>query len=292
VKLSIITINKNNAAGLEKTIQSVIAQTFSDYEYIVIDGASNDGSVAVIEKYADNITYWVSEPDTGIYNAMNKGIRAAHGEYCLFLNSADCLIEAETLQNVFDEIARLEEADVYYSDWLKGDGSTAHTPENLTIHSLLEWPINHQNVLIRRNLFFYHGMYNESYKIVSDYEFFLREMWVHKDRFIHLKTMITLYDASGISSTVNYSHEKSNMLCDVFIDLVDVIPRFKEFRNSVYYDIITKYGNSRFLNGCLRIYRHIIKTRRWFVDILFRRKKQVALNEIIIHESINNCTCL
>jgi glycosyltransferase involved in cell wall biosynthesis len=270
--LSIITINKNNAAGLEKTIQSVICQTFSDYEYIVIDGASEDGSVDIIKKYADKITYWVSEPDAGIYNAMNKGIKVARGDFCLFLNSADCLIEADTLKNVFDEIAGLEEADIYYSDWPKIDGSIVYVPENLTIYSLLKWYLNHQNVLIRRNLFFFHNMYNENYKIISDYEFFLREFWVYNSCFMHLKTMIALCDANGISSRVNFSHEKSNMLYDMFIDLVDAIPRFKEFRNSIYYDIITKYGYSRFLNGGLRVYRCILKMGSWCEGILFKRK--------------------
>jgi len=84
MKLSIITVNLNNAAGLQKTIESVITQTFTDYEYIIIDGGSTDGSVDVIKQHADKITYWVSEPDKGIYNAMNKGILQAKGEYCLF----------------------------------------------------------------------------------------------------------------------------------------------------------------------------------------------------------------
>lgn len=79
MKLSIITINRNNAAGLRRTIESVVSQTYTDFEYIIIDGASTDGSVEVIKEYSDKITYWVSEPDTGIYNAMNKGILKAQG---------------------------------------------------------------------------------------------------------------------------------------------------------------------------------------------------------------------
>jgi glycosyltransferase involved in cell wall biosynthesis len=89
MKLSVITINYNNAIGLRKTIESVVNQTFRDYEYIIIDGGSTDGSVDVIKEYADKIDYWVSEPDKGIYNAMNKGVAAAHGEYTNFLNSGD-----------------------------------------------------------------------------------------------------------------------------------------------------------------------------------------------------------
>jgi glycosyltransferase involved in cell wall biosynthesis len=268
VKLSIITINKNNAAGLEKTIQSVIQQTFSDYEYIVIDGASDDGSVDVIKKYAEKITYWISEPDIGIYNAMNKGIRAAHGEYCLFLNSADCLIEAATMENVFAEIAGLEEADVYYSDMMDSKGALITYSADLTVYSLLKRPISHQNSLIKRGLFFEHGLYNENYRIVSDYEFWLKEMWIHQIRFIHLKVKIALFDRDGASSVAYYDHERSNMLYDVFSDLMDAVPRFKEFRNSVYYDIITKYGCSRPLERFLKIYRFLIKRWRLLQDYL------------------------
>ena len=97
--LSIITINLNNREGLRKTIESVVNQTFQDFEFIVIDGASTDGSVEVIQDYP-RINYWISEPDTGIYNAMNKGIAKATGEYCLFLNSGDTLFQINTLTGI------------------------------------------------------------------------------------------------------------------------------------------------------------------------------------------------
>jgi glycosyltransferase involved in cell wall biosynthesis len=100
MKLSIITINYNNAEGLKRTIESVTGQTFRDFEYIVIDGGSTDGSTDVINEYADHISYWVSELDKGIYNAMNKGVAAAHGEYCNFLNSGDIYYNNEILANV------------------------------------------------------------------------------------------------------------------------------------------------------------------------------------------------
>ncbi len=105
-KLSIITINLNNSAGLDKTMKSVLVQSFRDFEYIVIDGGSNDGSVEILksfEKLYSNKTeiIWLSETDKGIYNAMNKGIDLAHGEYLLFLNSGDSLVNPDILQTVF-----------------------------------------------------------------------------------------------------------------------------------------------------------------------------------------------
>src|SRR5574344_2490955 len=100
MKLSIITINYNNAEGLEKTIKSVINQTFTDYEYIIIDGGSTDGSTDIIKKYRENIDYWVSESDKGIYKAMNKGITYTHGEYLNFMNSGDCFHSSTVLNEV------------------------------------------------------------------------------------------------------------------------------------------------------------------------------------------------
>jgi glycosyltransferase involved in cell wall biosynthesis len=89
MKLSVITINYNNCDGLRKTIESVVSQTFTDFEYIIIDGGSTDGSVDVIKEYAGRIDYWVSERDRGCYHAMNKGVKVAQGEYVIFMNSGD-----------------------------------------------------------------------------------------------------------------------------------------------------------------------------------------------------------
>ena len=100
MRFSIITINFNHADGLENTIQSVINQTCHDYEFIIIDGGSSDGSVDVIRKYKENINNWVSEPDGGIFPAMNKGTRQAHGDYCIYMNSGDTFYDNRVLEKV------------------------------------------------------------------------------------------------------------------------------------------------------------------------------------------------
>ena len=100
MKFSIITVNYNNKEGLRNTIESVIHQTYRDFEYIVIDGGSTDGSVDILKKYDQQINYWVSEKDSGIYNAMNKGISKAHGEYLNFMNSGDCFYALDNLERV------------------------------------------------------------------------------------------------------------------------------------------------------------------------------------------------
>ena len=101
MKCSIVTINRNNASGLEKTMQSVASQTFKDFEYIIIDGASTDASVDVIKAREADFAHikWMSEPDSGIYNAMNKGIRMATGDYVQFLNSGDCLAAPDVMES-------------------------------------------------------------------------------------------------------------------------------------------------------------------------------------------------
>lgn len=255
MKLSIITINKNNAAGLEKTCRSVAAQTFGDFEWIVIDGASTDGGVDIIKQYADKITFWVSEPDAGIYNAMNKGIRRAQGEYCLFLNSGDCLIAPETLKNVFDEIDM--RAGVYYSNWRKTNGQYIVLPEKLDIKYLIFTVPNHQNTLIKRSLFLEHGFYNESLRISSDHEYFMREMWVYKTSFSHITTEIALYDDKGISSINPLLREAEKHLTwkNVFPELSDFIIELNTYRNSLYANIVTSFGYSKVFHFWLRLYR-------------------------------------
>lgn len=109
MKLSIITINYNNRDGLQHTIESVINQTSHEFEYIIIDGGSTDGSVDIIKQYTNQIDYWVSEPDRGIYHAMNKGIDIAKGEYCIFMNSGDLFHNTSSIK---DSINHLDGTDI------------------------------------------------------------------------------------------------------------------------------------------------------------------------------------
>src|SRR5258706_1204581 len=131
MKISIITINLNNKDGLANTIQSVIGQSCDDYEYIVIDGASVDGSVEVINKYRDRIDYWVSEKDSGIYQAMNKGIKASSGDYLWFLNSGDSLVNEDVVGDCAERIAHRPGYDYYYGQITFGHESLAQFPSIL-----------------------------------------------------------------------------------------------------------------------------------------------------------------
>lgn len=175
ILLSIITINFNNKTGLEKTIESVTNQSYSDFEYIIIDGASEDGSLDIIKKYQEKISWWISEKDNGIYNAMNKGILKAKGEYCLFINSGDVF----TRSTILDEmVGYINGEDILYGNgyFMAGNNSLdkLECPSKLTLGFFCLYSLFHPATLIKRSLFDKFGLYNESNKIISDWEFFLK----------------------------------------------------------------------------------------------------------------------
>jgi len=199
--LSIITINYNNALGLKKTMQSVVNQTWSDFEYIVIDGNSNDESVAVIRSFEWFNLKWVSEPDTGIYNAMNKGIQKAKGDYLLFLNSGDYLYNKEVLskvKNYFSLNISFISGHLFYK---KGDDEIIREhPKELSFSYLVSKSISHLSTFIKREMFVKYGLYNEINKIVSDWEFFFKALGLNGESFLSIDEIITIYDLTGISS--------------------------------------------------------------------------------------------
>ncbi len=209
MKLSIITINRNNAEGLEKTLCSVAAQSFREFEYIVIDGASTDGSVEVIKKYEAQFAHlkWVSEPDRGIYNAMNKGLRMATGDYIQILNSGDCLASNDILERM---LAALEEAgnpSILYGNMVKcfPDGrkmvDKCFAGQEITMLGMYTGTLNHDPAYIRRDLFEKYGYYDESLKIVSDWKWYMQAIILGGEKPQYVDLDVTLFDMTGISET-------------------------------------------------------------------------------------------
>lgn len=198
MKLSIITVNLNNRDGLQKTIDSVISQTFKDFEWIVIDGGSTDGSKELIEQCADHFAYWVSEPDKGIYNAMNKGIKVARGEYLQFLNSGDWLCDETALERCFSHEF---DADVVYGDTFFYEGMNIrerHYPKIMTFKYLYNQSLGHSSSFIKREIL-NEELYDEGLKIVSDWKFFLLQAFKNK-KFEYIGEMVSCFSADGISS--------------------------------------------------------------------------------------------
>lgn len=209
MRLSIITINRNNAAGLEKTIQSVAFQTFKEFEYIIIDGASTDGSVEVIKKYEPQFDHlkWVSEPDRGIYNAMNKGLRMASGDYIQILNSGDCLASPDVTEKMFAALEKAGSPSILYGNMVKcfPDGSRmvdkCFAGQEITMLGMFTGTLNHDPTYIRRDLFEKYGYYDENLKIVSDWKWYLQAIILGGEEPHYVDMDVTLFDMTGISET-------------------------------------------------------------------------------------------
>ena len=215
--ISVITINRNNKDGLERTVKSVIGQMCDVFEYIVIDGDSTDGSQEVMERYASYFTYAVSEPDRGIYHAMNKGVAHAKGEYCLFLNSGDAFADDGVM-------ARLQACD------LAGDVLTGITrvdgvdrlwrpPQSVSLLFFMDGTLSHQASLIKRTILLKFP-YDETKKIVSDWKFWVEALVVHRCTYRPIDVMIARYEGGGISSDSSYfyigSLERDATLAEFF----------------------------------------------------------------------------
>ena len=198
---SIETNSYNNADGLEKTIQSVVSQTYPNFEYIVIDGNSSDRSKSIISTYESELAYWVSEPDTGIYNAMNKGIRASKGLYLLFLNSGDVLTSKHALANFIAD--PLFQGDIIYGDY-KFDQGEKRYPDELPPDYFMKTSLPHQSTFFKRELFDRFGLYDETYKIGADRAFYVKCQVAGIVLFQHIRYFLTLFDLSGLSNDSDF----------------------------------------------------------------------------------------
>lgn len=204
--ISIITINYNNAIGLEKTLSSLQSQTWKQFESVVIDGGSNDASIEVIEKYSNLINYWTSKKDNGIYDAMNKGILEAKGEYLLFLNSGDYLYDSTCLESFFSNAFN---EDVAYGDMkietTSGDLLDRISPKLVTKEHLHLDTIWHPVTFYKKQLFIEQGLYDLNFKIVADYEFLLRLYYSRKRKISwrYVPVFLSVFVMDGLSSNPN-----------------------------------------------------------------------------------------
>jgi len=208
--ISVITVVFNGGDSFVKTINSVLNQTYSNIEFIIIDGSSSDGTVNIIKnidsKYKQGLYklqkfLWISEPDKGIYDAMNKGIKISNGNYCIFINAGDFFVKNNILEKIFEQ--ELEE-DIIYSNvvTIKNEWFDIYKfPPKLTLFFWYYWSLNHQNTLIKRSLFDQIGLYNTDFKIASDYDFFIKATILENCKTRYINDAICCYDMNGISST-------------------------------------------------------------------------------------------
>lgn len=262
-KVSIITISYNNEKGLLRTIESVVSQTYIDYEYIIIDGGSSDNSKQIIESFSDKITYWVSEPDRGVYNAMNKGIAVAKGEYLHFLNSGDSYATSDVLERTFTK--------EYTEPLLRGIqicdyGTHQIRWENLgnrevTLYDMYVNTLLHQATFIRRGMFDKYGNYDESLKIVSDWKFFFQTI-LGGEKTAFLNFDIVLFEMEGISTNKSHGERHLEERRRVIKELMprNILSDYERLRSLESDAYIAKFIKSnRLINICFMVLHKIFK---------------------------------
>lgn len=221
-KLSIITVCKNDAENLEKTILSVASQSFNDFEYLIIDGASNDNTINIINKYKSHISKFVSEPDTGIFNAQNKGISLSVGEYLCFLNSGDYFTNDEILRIAFD---KSPDADIVYGDinykFKNGLIYRKKSFKKLSQFKFLIESLPHPSCFIKKSLFDKIGLMDENYKMTSDYEFFIRAIIKYKCSTQYIPIPIAVFNLEGLSSKYEHSDQAKTERINIHQKYID-----------------------------------------------------------------------
>lgn len=266
MKLSVITVNYNNFEGLKKTAESILSQTCRDFEWIIIDGSSTDGCREYIVNLNESLTkngwnpisYWCSEPDKGIYNAMNKGIFHAKGEFVNFMNSGDGFCASDTLECVCAFVNN-READVYYGDCqLECHGICReirkyHSP--LDVYDLYYDKLCHQTLFIKSCILKEKG-YDENYRLAADHARNV-EMMFEGRKFEYTSLLVARYDCTGISSMANSGTGKEfdRINKDYFPNYIsNSLGRLFLYENGHHYKrlrtIIEKRGFSSF---CLRL---------------------------------------
>lgn len=240
MKISIITINLNNRTGLENTMSSVYEQTYPDVEYIVIDGGSSDGSVELITQSSGKIAHWISEKDKGVYDAMNKGIMRAKGEYVLLLNSGDFLLNADVLKLFVDGMK--QKADLVYGNLYVRSKEGLRVivfPDQLRFSFVAQHSLPHPATLIKRSLFDAVGYYDANLKICSDWKFFMLALFKHDATYEHVNLIVTEYNFDGISSQRKNMPvilaEKDKVMRESFAPFAEDYEDLEKFRSIYQY---------------------------------------------------------
>lgn len=263
--LSIITINYNNQEGLKKTFHSIFNQSYQGFEYIVIDGGSKDGSKELIEKYSDKITHWVSESDKGIYNAMNKGILSASGEYLIFINSGDELFNNTILE---DSITYLNTYDIITGNLniiSEENNYIGISADKITFTKLFNGTIWHPCSFMRKDAFARTQLYDESLKIVSDWKWFLLGIFKYKLTYKKINLTVSKFYLDGISnqkdSQLLLMSEREKVLKENFFEYYDdytELTKLREYNNSKNY-VIIKRSKDKLIRKTQTILLHIAK---------------------------------
>ncbi len=213
IRFSIITVCKDSQKTIENAILSVLIQSYTDYEYIIVDGVSRDKTLDIVNKYSDRITKIISEPDNGLYDAMNKGIKNAAGDYVFFLNSDDRFLHENVLQHVAKK-AQNTENELLYGDQVFVNSQTNTTSirkhNKLNKIYLLKNTPCQPATFYRRDVFAKYGDFDTEFKIVSDHEWFLRAFLKHKISYLYLGFPVTVFNSGGLSTSPSAEEKLNN----------------------------------------------------------------------------------
>jgi len=235
MKISIVTINYNNLSGLKKTRDSVISQTYKDYEWIVIDGGSTDGAKEFLQEHSSEMSYWCSERDKGVYNALNKGTQHVTGDYIICMNSGDFFYDEYVLEHVCGEKLT---ADVVYGDWVQlyedGHTNNLYGPKTFSLHFICKWNLSHQAIFARADIM-KNSPYDERYDVIADWAKWV-ELTLKKCTFQYVPYNICYFAMGGLSCTSNRIDEEIKMLRET-----EMSPAIMETMN--YIDRVNKEIN-------------------------------------------------
>lgn len=265
MKYSIITVNYNNKEGLRKTIESVIHQTYSDFEFIVIDGGSTDGSVEVLKEYDAQIDYWVSEPDGGIYQGMNKGIKKAIGDYLNFMNSGDCFYATDILEKVshYNSKADFIVGKDYHYNTETRQGHASIQPSRLTMIHFFIATLDHQSSFIKRELF-NDSLYDEGHRLVSDWIFYTEKIVKEQKQVQFIPDIICRREEGGLSEQ---QREKNRKEINEYLHQLLPYGVYKDYdtlskldKTSIYrlFDICEKDKKRKMLILCIKLINKFI----------------------------------
>lgn len=233
-KVSIITVCYNAEDFIEKAINSVIDQTYENIEYIIIDGNSSDNTISIINKYKDRVHYFLSEPDKGVYDAMNKGIKAASGDILYFLNSDDLFYDKYVIENISKMFILNNETELLYGQILIKDNFTNEsyikTHENISKSFFVIDTICHQGIFFKADTFKKCGLFDDTYKIVGDYEWLMRAFYKYNIKRKYYRSVIAIFRLGGMSSSTDFLElhqtERNKVISEYFNKFELYINRF------------------------------------------------------------------
>ena len=230
-KVSIITITYNNLDGLKRTRESVISQTYEDYEWIVIDGGSTDGTREFLQEHAEEMSYWCSEKDKGVYNAQNKGTSQASGDYCIYMNAGDSFYDKDVLKNVFSEV---HEEDILYGDWAQvfPNGKKKYIEPGNSVDYAFFFVDNicHQAMFIKTSLL-KESPYDETYRLYADWAKWTEFAYKGKIfKYIHQRICYFMMDGMSAENEENNEKERKRVIEECYPgSLKSMMLKWKEF---------------------------------------------------------------